>query len=288
MTDPNPAVSVIIPSYNYARFLRASVGSVLDQTLGDLEVIVIDDGSTDETPEVGEQLAKEDSRVRYIRKENGGHSSARNAGIQAARGEFICFLDADDTYKPDRISRHVAVLRENPEVSIVFGDEETFDELTGHRFVRDKSELPLDVHRLVACKPVFAPFNPTMRASLVRQVGGFDQSLIDCEDWDFWIRVLRLGKAQYVAGITGTYRFHGAQLTKRWREVIRGREVIRKRYFRKLDSDGFLAWSYHQWYCLRAFKHHKTWPEFFVKGLVMFPQALVPGRLKFLDRLFFT
>lgn len=111
-------VSVIIPTYNYGRFLPEAVGSVLAQTAGDLEAIVVDDGSTDETSAV--MAGFTDPRVRCVRIENSGVSLARNTGLDLARGEFIAFLDADDRWRPDKLERQLALFRAVPDLGLVF------------------------------------------------------------------------------------------------------------------------------------------------------------------------
>ncbi len=116
----SPRVSVVVPCYNYGRFVAEAIGSILAQTYQDFEVIVVDDGSTDNTPEVLRGIT--DPRVRVLRKENGGCASARNAGRELARGEFLTFLDADDLWRPTFLERQVAVLDAEPEVSFCFTD----------------------------------------------------------------------------------------------------------------------------------------------------------------------
>src|SRR4051812_17019821 len=106
-----PSVSIIIPAYNSERYLRASLQSVLEQTYRDYEVIVVDDGSTDGTKAA--VLGVEGS-IRYIYQSNQGPSAARNTGIAAARGDFICFLDADDSWTPDKLAIQVEFMERNP------------------------------------------------------------------------------------------------------------------------------------------------------------------------------
>lgn len=110
-------VSVIVPAYNIAPYLERCVSSICEQTYTDLELILVDDGSTDDTPAICDRLAKADGRIRVIHKKNGGVSSARNAGIEAMRGEFVCFIDGDDRIEPTLLADAVEALRrENADI----------------------------------------------------------------------------------------------------------------------------------------------------------------------------
>jgi len=117
-----PRVSVIIPSYNAEAFLSDAVKSVLHQTWRELELIIVNDGSTDSTRSMAEQFSGDDRRVKIVDKRNGGPSSARNAGIAAASGDAICFLDADDVFLPDKLQKQVSFLEQFPGCDLVFSD----------------------------------------------------------------------------------------------------------------------------------------------------------------------
>jgi glycosyltransferase involved in cell wall biosynthesis len=119
---PAPLVSVVIPTYNYARFVSEAVDSVLAQTYPSLEVVVVDDGSTDDTREV---LARYGDRIRYIYQPNAGLPAARNTGIKAARGEFIGLLDSDDVFHPRKFELQMRYMLAHPEVGMLATDNFT-------------------------------------------------------------------------------------------------------------------------------------------------------------------
>src|SRR5215470_16102183 len=119
-------VSVLIPTFNYGRFLRECLVSVFSQTVANLEIIVIDDGSTDETSEALSSLS--DPRVKVLKIPHGGIASARNRALREASGEFIAFLDADDRWRPDKLEKQLSVLRSEPFVAAVFSDFIRFTE----------------------------------------------------------------------------------------------------------------------------------------------------------------
>src|SRR3954464_9718855 len=117
-----PTVSVIVPAYNVAPYIRAAIDSALAQTFRDLEVIVVNDGSTDETASIVDACCAADPRVRLIEQPNRGLSAARNTALAAARGEFLALLDGDDTWDPGFLEAQLAVFGDRPDVSIVTGN----------------------------------------------------------------------------------------------------------------------------------------------------------------------
>jgi glycosyltransferase involved in cell wall biosynthesis len=184
-----PRVSVIIPAYNAARFLPQAIDSVLAQTFGDVELLVVDDGSTDETPAVVARY--DDPRVRYLRHaRNRGLPAARNTGIRHARGELIAFLDADDYWLPEKLAVQVEALRDPavdvccvaafyrlPDGTVVVSRAE---QLTGDdlcRMLLFRAAVPGSGSSVIARRRCFA------------EVGLFDETMVALEDRDMWLRL---------------------------------------------------------------------------------------------------
>src|SRR5688572_23399136 len=117
--DSMPRVSVITPAYNAEKFLAATIGSVLKQTERDFEMLVVDDGSTDDTATIAGWFAARDHRVRLIRQSNAGSAEARNTAVAQAQGEFFALLDSDDLWMPGFLATHLAILEESPELDLV-------------------------------------------------------------------------------------------------------------------------------------------------------------------------
>lgn len=231
-------VSVIVPAYNVERYLRDAAGSVLGQTWNPLELIIVDDGSTDETAALAERIAADDGRVRVIHKPNGGLSSARNAGLAVARGGLLCFLDADDVLLPDKIERQAAFLDMFPGCDLVYSDHYLADEgLTPVLLLSKRPPMPIE--ELLSFRNWFAPFSPLMRSSLAARVGTFDEELTSSEDWDYWIRACHAGKLSYLPGPAGVYRTHPDQMSGNW---VRMRENFEK-VIRKHRAVGSEAWA---------------------------------------------
>jgi glycosyltransferase involved in cell wall biosynthesis len=181
MSAARPLVSVIVPAYQAEAYLDAALISARDQNYDQLEVIVIDDGSTDRTAEIAAAHG-----VRVLSQPNGGPAAARNAGVAVARGEFVTILDADDIWPRDRLSQQVEYMREHPEVGIVFGLTEMFltpnQERPAHRPVFDEGER--------------VPGHPStmlVRRDIFELIGGFDESLRLSEDVDWLARAVDAG-----------------------------------------------------------------------------------------------
>ena len=173
-----PTICVIIPVYNGERFLAEALQSVLNQTLPSDEIIVVDDGSTDETATVAAMFG---SRLHYIKQVHRGVASARNCGLGAAKTEFIAFLDADDLWPEDKLERQVVVLRANPDLALVLGRVQYFGLFTADE-ERIKFEGP--EHTTVGVNLGSGVF----RRSAFEQAGGFDETLDRYEDHDWFLR----------------------------------------------------------------------------------------------------
>ncbi len=179
-------VSVIIPTYNRAALVLEAVESVLPQRVAGLEIIVVDDGSDDDTRQ---QLLPALSHIKYVRQEHAGVSTARNTGIGLARGEWLAFLDSDDLWQPDKLPRQMEYLAKQPEVQICQTEEIWLR--NGLRW------NPKNYHRkpsgycfgelLERC--LVSPSAVVLHRSLIEEVGGFDEDLPACEDYDLWLRI---------------------------------------------------------------------------------------------------
>ena len=202
-------VSLIIAAFNHARFLDAAIDSALAQTLGAVDVIVVDDGSTDDTPAV---LARYAGRVRVLRQPNRGLAAARNAGLAAARGTYVAFLDADDVMAPTKLAAQLEVLERSPTIGWTYCD--VLIETVATRTTVTASErfgygaraldgwlFPELIHGNFI--PAIAPM---IRRTALDAVGGFDERLTALEDWDMWLRLSLIAEARYTPAVLVTYR----------------------------------------------------------------------------------
>lgn len=187
----SPIVSVIIPTYNHADYLTEAVQSVLDQTYPDFEVVIVNDGSTDNTPEVVQQF--DDRRIEYLEQENRGATAARNAGIRASSGQFMALLDADDILHPEKLQVHVEFLERHPDVGASYNSR--FEFASSSNEIRGLWRPPLVVglSDLVLGFP-FSPSDMVLRRDWAFQVDLFDESYTFYgDDLDFFCRLALAG-----------------------------------------------------------------------------------------------
>ncbi|MBE8713681.1 glycosyltransferase family 2 protein [Sphingobacterium hungaricum] len=181
----DPLVSVIIPNYNNQKFIAASVQSALQQTYSPIEVIVVDDGSTDQSVDVLEGLLQKDTKkFTLLKQENSGVSAARNFGAKHATGNFYVFLDGDDMLSPEFVETCVSAYSKEPDLEIVY---------PASNYIGAKSglwKLPdYDFSKFLLTNMI--PVYGMVKANTFKAVAGFDESLTYYEDWDLWIRIIR-------------------------------------------------------------------------------------------------
>lgn len=184
----NPLVSVIIPTYNGSQWLGSTIQSALHQTYTPIEIIVIDDGSTDDSPSV---VASFGDKVRYKRQENAGTPAARNTGIRHANGTLIALLDHDDRWLPNKLIRQVPLF-DDPVVGLVHAGARIIDQASKRTTSEVIPDPELDEQAILSwCKVSCA--STIFRKNIVDSLGGFDETLPGADDWDMWIRIALAG-----------------------------------------------------------------------------------------------
>jgi glycosyltransferase involved in cell wall biosynthesis len=210
--------SVVITTYNYARFLPEAVASALAQTAPDVEVVVVDDGSTDDTQEV---LARFAGRIRVHHQENAGVSAARNTGARLARGRYVVFLDADNRLRSEFVGRCLAALQADPAAGFAFTQLAYFGDHVGISSVE-----PYDLSLLLDSNPIDTC--AMVRRSLVTTHGFDEGHRTFLEDWDFWLTLAEHGwHGVLVDEPLVEYRWHGANATTERSRLDRRRGKLR-------------------------------------------------------------
>lgn len=212
MADSSPVVSVLVPAFNSARFLRESVESVLSQTFSDLELIVVDDGSVDETVSILEEY-RSDQRVRIERQEHLGLRTALELGRRVSQGALLARHDSDDLAMPDRIEKQVAFLDAHPDVVAVGGATELVD-ASGRPFSR--GTYPLDHDAIVALLPfstALADPATMIRRDAMDAVGGWRTTMKVAGDYDLQLRLAEVGQLANLPDTLVRYRVHPGQIS---------------------------------------------------------------------------
>lgn len=213
-----PTVSVVLPVHNGAAFLKEAVDSILQQTAPDFELILIDDGSTDATHDLAQELCAADARIRYVRQDNRGITATLNRGLELCRGDFIARMDADDVAHPQRLEKQLALLRREPDV-VICG--------TAVRLIGEASGLQRKPRSDRACRawqlllPCFVHPTVVFRRCVVDDGLRYRDEYLHAEDYDFWFRVGELGKMRNIGEPLLSYRIHSGQVTSSKRAVQR-------------------------------------------------------------------
>ena len=228
-------VSVVIPTYNRAASIGASIQSVLNQTYQNLEIIIVDDGSTDNTPQIVETFA--DDRIRYIcLEQNGGASHARNTGIRLAESEYVAFLDSDDEWMPQKLEKQMQVMRQAAEtVGLIYcrmkgtkkdgtdlicpGLEIPIEELHGNMLFSLLEENVIDTTTML------------VRKQCLEQTGGFDEGLKCLEDWELVLRIAEKWEIDFVDDILVEVHFSDGGVSKNIRGDVETRCYMIAKYW---------------------------------------------------------
>lgn len=224
-----PTVSIVIASYNCASYISETLHSVLAQTLNDIEIIVVDDGSSDATPNIVSGLGPP---VRLITQTNAGVCAARNRGIREAQGRYICLMDHDDYWFPDKLEHQVSMLEAHPETGVVYSAFTLWHRDAAHNEFPDPASLDdhIDPHQidpdysgwvyhqfLLDCWMLTS--TAMFRPEVFTNCGGFDESLPYSEDWDLWLRISQKYPFIKLRRSTTLYRQHPHQGNRIAREI---------------------------------------------------------------------
>jgi len=222
MTAAHPLVSIITPSFNQARFLEATILSVLNQEYPKLEYILVDGGSTDGSLEIIQRYS--DRFSWWVSEKDRGQTDAINKGFAHAHGEILAWINSDDTYEPGAVSAAVDFLRARPEVGMVYGDANLIDE--GGRVIGRFPAAQTDYRRLKRGYVHIPQQSAFFRADLWRKVGPLDPSFYFAMDYDLWVRLARLAPLEYLPATWANFRLHTSGKTvasddRCWPEMLK-------------------------------------------------------------------
>lgn len=231
-----PLISIIIPVYNRAITIEATIDSVLQQTFSDFELIIINDGSTDSTLEILSRYS--DPRIKVFSFSHAGAAVSRNRGLEQATGEYIAFLDSDDLWSPSKLAAQLKALQTHPEAAVAYSWTDYIDQWGNWR----KAGRHITVNGEAYTQMLLTNFlesgsNPLIRRDAVEVVGGFDESLTGGQDWDFYLRLAANFLLVNVPAVQVFYRLHGnsisANITRQEQQVL---QVLNKAFSQAPES----------------------------------------------------
>lgn len=222
-----PICSVVIPAYNAVQYAADAVRSALGQKSIKPEIIVVDDGSTDDTVA---SLSEFDD-ILLIRQDNRGRSEARMEGLRHATAPFVVFLDADDKLEPEAVAAHIAAMDAEPEAAMVFGSNHLINSSGASLGINLQNSFVTECPATIAHSVTPAPSQCMYRRTALNAVGGYDPTLELCEDIDLNIKMARIGKIICHGAVVAQYRLHSAQSTKRPSKICNAHLFVLKRHF---------------------------------------------------------
>ncbi|MDX8538529.1 glycosyltransferase [Mesorhizobium abyssinicae] len=245
-----PTVSVVITTYNHKRFLAEAIDSVRNQTAKPDEIIIVDDGSSDNP----ESVVRRYDEVHYIRQENQGLAAARNTGMAAAHGEFIAFLDADDRLRPAALATNLGLFRDNPDCALVYGAYRLIDEAGTVRNAVPLRSVGKDPYAGFLTDNLIGMHAAVLyRRRTLEAAGGFDRSLRACEDYDVYLRLSRAHKVACTPEFLADYRRHATNMSNSNPMMLRAvlKVLRRQRDAAQTNPDWAAAYrqGIEQWKC---------------------------------------
>ena len=239
-----PRVSVIIPTYNCSEFIKDAINSILKQTYSDHEIIVVDDGSTDSTRKLLDTYIR-NGLVNYIYQENKGHSFARNAGIKAARGGFIAFLDADDIWLPDKLELQMKIFDTDSSIGLIHSDINVLTD-RGEMVMALRRDFPGEIVQRHSgnifdaffCREIYISCATVIvKKECFDRVGLFDEKLarLCFEDSEMWLRIVRHYKAHYIHKPLAIYRIRPNSMSKNRQKMIEAHRYVVEKLSRQYN-----------------------------------------------------
>ncbi|MFM7202891.1 MAG: glycosyltransferase family 2 protein [Myxococcota bacterium] len=231
---PHPTISVVIPTYNRATYLPLSVQSVLAQDVPVLEILIVDDGSTDNTAAV---VAELEGPIRYLPQKNAGPATARNHGIREAKGEWVAFLDSDDLWELGKLRRQLELASTDTRIGMVHGAARIIDKegkLTGELWTKPDYRGAC-FEKLSIANGVNAS-SVLVKRSLLEHVGGYDTQFAALENWELWLRLSLHCHFAYSEQPLSRYRIHGGNLIKDLSRTRRAYELLLKKHMEGAQS----------------------------------------------------
>ncbi|PQV62865.1 Glycosyltransferase involved in cell wall bisynthesis [Abditibacterium utsteinense] len=252
------SISVVVPVYNRGARIQKTLDSVLQQTLAPVEILVIDDGSSDESAAWIENHYRGEKTLRVIRQENQGVAAARNRGLQEARGQYIAFLDHDDVWRPDKLKRQLEVALRHPDAAVIYslwrdvdGNAMPLPDEYWNTHFHNWTPRTGSVYDWVCGMPcpIVSMSVPLLKTQTLRDIGGFEPATVPCDDWDLWLRLSRENRFEMVPEKLVDYVHHGEQQSSDLVSIHAGmRRTLARQwpFVLRYPKRWWFVWSFYQ------------------------------------------
>ncbi|MEK0290651.1 glycosyltransferase family 2 protein [Caldifermentibacillus hisashii] len=229
-------ISVIIPTYNRGHMIHVSIESVINQSYKNLELIIVDDNSEDNTKEIVEEYMKKDKRIKYIKHDvNKGGAAARNTGIFNATGDYIAFLDSDDEWYPKKLEKQIKVIQENNNIDLVFTAYKVMEKYSNKLIGYHKIKKNYRLSQLYKNNFLGSTSSLLIKKQKLIEVNGFDDKLKSCQDWDLYLKCCDSSNFYVIDEPLLTQYYHGNRISNNNDAIIQGHKAIIKKILRILQ-----------------------------------------------------
>ncbi|WP_051560560.1 glycosyltransferase family 2 protein [Clostridium beijerinckii] len=231
-------VSIIIPTYNRAKCISRAIESAIQQTYKDIEIIVVDDNSRDETSNIVETYTKNYSNIKYIKHSvNKGGSAARNTGVRNSNGDIIAFLDSDDELAKDKIEKCIRIFNEKKDVAMIYTDVYFINEINKKEYIKEREDWDNSYLKLLRNNIIGGTSSIVVTKEAFSKINGFNESLPSCQDWDFYIRLARNYRPYRLAEPLTKYYIHPESISGNKNNAINGHLYIMEEVKSILSED---------------------------------------------------
>lgn len=269
-----PKVSIVLPVYNGERYLEEAIQSVLDQTFKDWELIIIDDCSSDKTPEIIREFVQKDLRIKSYRNiQNQKLPRSLNIGFEKAQGEYFSWTSCDNLYKPEAITQLISSIVQDKEVGLVYSSFDLIDECGKYKStIKSGKAEDIGIRNVVGACFLY-------RAEIAKKIGGYDPDLYLAEDYEYWLRIASVAKLGLISESLYLYRQHSESLSSRnEKKIIEIGIKVQKKYFDKLIKTRKKAAEFYAY--LRARDIYNPLRQFYLFVILLYSPSVFIKEIK--------
>jgi glycosyltransferase involved in cell wall biosynthesis len=285
MMDKNkmPLVTIVVPCYNHEKYIKDTIESIINQTYKNIELIVIDDGSKDNSAKVIHRLTNKYNFI-FITRLNKGLCATLNEGINLAKGSYFCACASDDKYTLDKIEKQVKFMESNPNFAMCYGNKINFNDTGDQNKIKVLNPTSGWIFEDIILNNTIIPALTTMqKINVLKDLDGYDENLF-IEDWDMWLRIADKYEIGYLDEYLGYYRTHERNISKQKLKMYEGQKTILDKWINKERFKFYLSKQKLKWLNFLAIEHKKQAKNYIYPGM---SQIFTSEYLKGIIKLFF-